>query len=260
MSLLLVTLLLMVILLFTPFGPKTIASIVDSTVDDLSIKGVSGSVLTGLKVDEFFWDSDVGILIRDINLSVDKYDTENKKIYAEKLAIGELAIILEQSNESIQAPNLEEKIELPDFGLPINIDAEELALDSLKIIKKIPDSDETQTLLFQIKGIALKDTSIKDGRLSFGSLTGQPTILEQPLKIDVANGSLNMNQPHELSTSGDISFVHPDLGKLKGQIQVGGTLTEYIVGAELNLEQEKIGSGSLSLNGVGIQKFDLNLM
>jgi len=206
MSLLLLTLFLLVALLFTPYGPKTVAFLADSSLKELSIKGVSGSVLSGLSVDEFFLDSATGIEIKDIKLNVDKYDLQNKKIFADTLSVGELV------------------------------------------------SDETQTLLFQIKGIVLKNASINDGKLTFESLAGQPTILDQPLKIDVAKGSLNMNQPHDVSTSGGISFDHPELGSLKGEIQVGGTLTEYILGTDLEFNQKEIGSGTLSVKGEGDYK------
>ena len=210
MSLLLVALFLLVVLLFTPFGPKLISSIADSSIDDLSIKGVSGTVFSGLKVEEFSWNSNVGIVLKDIEVNVDQYDMENKKLFADKVVVGELAIVLAEGTSN-KAPT-PEIIQLPDFGLPINIDANQLQLDSLQIVKKIPNSDETQTLLFQIEGILLKQASIKDGKLTFEKLEGEPTILDQPLKINVANGSLNMNQPHEVSTSGDISFKHPELG------------------------------------------------
>ncbi len=251
MTLLLLSLFLMVVLLFTPYGPKTVAFLADNSLKELNIKGVSGSVLSGLSVDEFAWNSDTGIEIKDINLNIDKYDIENKKIFADKLSVGELAIVLGDSKSP--APTFE-KIELPDFGLPVNIDAELLQLDSLRIVKKIPDSDDTQTLLFQIEGIVLKNASIKDGKLTFESLVGNPTILDQPLKINVAKGSLNMNQPHELTTSGEISFDHPELGNLQGQIQMGGTLTEYILGADLVFKQKQVGSGTFSVKGEGDYK------
>ena len=252
MSLLLVALFLMVVLLFTPIGPKIIASAVDNSIDDLSIKGVSGSILSGLYVDEISWDSKVGIVIKDISINVDKYDIENKKLFADKLVMGELSIVLE-GNNTVKVPTFEE-IQLPNFGLPINIDANQLQLDSLQIVKKLPDSDDTQSLLFQIEGIVLKQASIKDGQLTFGQLEGKPTILDQPLKINVTNGSLNMNQPHEITTSGDISFTHPDLGSLQGEIQVGGTLTEYIFDSKLDFEQDKVGTASLILSGEGDYK------
>ena len=256
MSLLLMALLLMVILLLTPFGPKTIAYVADSSLKQLTIKGVSGSVFSGLKVDEVAWNAQTGILAKNISLNVEKYDTQNKKVFADKLVIGELAIVLKES--TAPAPSFK-KITIPDFGLPINIDAKQLQLDSLNIVKEIPDSDDTQTLLFQIQGILLTDTSIADGQLTFGSLQGDPTILDQPLKINVENGSLNMNQPHEVSTSGDISFEHPKLGSLKGLIQIGGTLTEYVLGTELEFQQDVIGAGKLKILGEGdYKKVDLN--
>jgi len=252
MSLLLVALFLLVILLFTPIGPKLIAYVANSTIDDLNVKGVSGSVLTGLHVDELSWDSDVGIIVKDININVDQYDIENKKLFADKLVVGELAIVL-KGKGAAKAPTFE-RVTLPDFGLPINIDANQLQLDSLKIVKKLPESSDIQTLLFQIEGIVLKKATIKDGQLKFGTLEGKPTILDQPLSIKVTNGSLNMNQPHEITTAGELSFKHPELGSLKGGIQVGGTLTEYILASELDFTQDKVGSGTLSFSGEGDYK------
>jgi len=61
------------------YRPQNYAYIVDSSIDELSLKGVSGSILTGLHVDEFAWKSNVGIVIKDINLNIDSYDIENKK-------------------------------------------------------------------------------------------------------------------------------------------------------------------------------------
>jgi len=252
MSLLLVILFLLVVLLFTPIGPKLIASVASNTVDNLNIKGVSGSVLTGLRVDEFSWDSGVGIVAKDININIDQYDMENKKIFANKLSLGELAIVL-KSGGVAKAPSFE-SVTLPDFGLPINIDAKQLQLDSLKIVKKVPNSNDIQTLLFQIEGIVLKQASIKDGQLEFGTLEGKPIILDQPLSIKVTNGSLNMNQPHEITTTGELSFKHPELGSLQGGIQVGGTLTEYILASELDFKQNKVGSGTLAFSGEGDYK------
>lgn len=252
MSLLLVILFLMVVLLFTPFGPKIIASVADNSIDNISIKGVSGSIFSGLKVDEFSWNANVGIILKNIQINIDQYDIENKKIFADKVVVGELAIVL-KNNKTATTPSFD-KTQLPNFGLPINVDANQLQLDSLKIIKKISDSDDNQTLLFQIKGMVLKEATIKDGQLRFGQLEGQPTILDQPLKVNVSNGSLNMNQPHEISTSGNVSFVHPKLGSLSGEIQVGGTLTHYIAESDLVFEQDAIGTGSLKLIGEGDYK------
>ena len=259
MSLLLLGLFLLVLLLFTPVGPKAIAYIADSSIDELTLKGVSGSILTGLHVDEFAWNDGVGVVLKDININIDSYDIENKKIYADKLVVGELAIVLEENNS--ESKTSDDPIELPDFGLPINIDANQLQLDSLQIIDKIPaiqtagkKATDVQSLLFQIEGMLLNKAVIKDGKLTFGSLQGAPIILERPLKINVANGSLNMNKPHEVNTSGAISFKHPVLGELEGKILLGGTLTNYIFESDLLFSQKELGEGTLIANGEGDYK------
>jgi len=74
------------------------------------------------------------------------------------------------------------------------------------------------------------------------------------LKIKVTNGSLNMNQPHEVNTSGELSFNHPELGSLEGNIQIGGTLTEYKLDTDLDFINDKAGAGSLSIVGDGDYK------
>ena len=252
MSLLLVSLVLMVLLLFTPVGPNLISSVADNTLDDLTIDGVSGSVLTGLKIDELNWEKEVRIQLKDVQLNVDRYDIGNKKVQAEKIKIGQLAIILKDDGKP-KVSSLEPII-LPNFGLPLNIDANQIQLDSLQIIRQLDDANDIRSLLFQIEGIDLKQVAIKDGLLTFGSLQGDPTILDQPLKIKVTNGSLNMNQPHEVNTSGELSFNHPELGSLEGNIQIGGTLTEYKLDTDLDFINDKAGAGSLSIVGEGDYK------
>ena len=259
MSLLLVGLFLLVLLLLTPIGPKAIAYVADGSIDKLSLKGVSGSILTGLHVDEFAWNDSVGIILKDIHVNIDSYDLENKKIYADKLVVGQLAIVLEESD--IPATTSNEPIELPDFGLPVNINANQLKLDSLQIIKKVPviqtagsKEPDLQSLLFQIQGMVLNKAVIKDGRLTFESLQGAPIILDQLLKIKVANGSLNMNQPHEVKTSGEVSFKHPLLGDLEGKVLLGGTLTNYTFESDSIFNQEELGEGTVIATGEGDYK------
>ena len=68
MTLLLVTLFVLVIALFTPVGPKMAAFAADSAFEELSIKGVSGTIISGLHVNEVEWRSDAIVALKDINL------------------------------------------------------------------------------------------------------------------------------------------------------------------------------------------------
>ncbi len=78
--------------------------------------------------------------------------------------------------------------------------------------------------------------------------------MNQPLKINVVDGELNMNQPHEIKTTGTASFEHDVLGKINGNINLKGTLTNYIFDGDLVLQQEQLGRGTAIVKGEGDYK------
>lgn len=250
MALLLVTLFLLVVSLFTPFGPKTLAYFADASVEELTLKGVNGSILSGLHIDEFSWESQSSIYLKDIDLKVKKYDIKQKKLIAEKLSVGQLSISVPEATDKTTS----DSISLPDFGIPVNIDADSMNLDSLQITKSIPGDRKSQTLLFQIKEIQLDNVVVEDGFLDFKTLQGSPIILDQPLKIQVSDGRLNMNHPHTIDTSGTVSYKHPKFGLVNGDIDLEGTLTEYKFVSLLHLQQELVGKESIKFKGKGDYK------
>ena len=252
MSLLLVLLFALVITLFTPVGPKAIAYIADSSLKQLTLKGISGSVLSGLHVDEFVWEDGVAVVLRDIDIKLSKFDIKNKKIYAKKVTVGKLSIDLKgRTSTDVVA---EDFISLPNFGLPINLDADVLKLESLQITKRIPGDIQSQTLLFQIQDIQLSKATIKQNILNFEKLRGDPIILNRPLKINVVDGELNMNRPHDIKTSGTATFEHDVIGNINGNVDVKGTLTNYIFDGDLVLEQKQLGKGTALVKGEGDYK------
>lgn len=250
MAILLISLFLLVISLFTPFGPKTLAYLADSSIKELTVKGVNGSILSGLKIDEFSWQSDTTVNLKDINLNVKKYDIDKKKLVTDKLSVGQLAIVIPESSETATT----DSVSLPNFSIPLNINASNVNLDSLQIIQNIPDDEQSLSLLFQINKIQLKDVVIEDGFLNFQNLTGNPIILDEPLEINVSNGRMDMNHPHSIKTSGNVSYKHPELGKLVGDIDLDGTLTEYEFESDILLDQQLIGQESIKLSGKGDYK------
>ncbi|PID33744.1 MAG: hypothetical protein CR955_01115 [Thiotrichales bacterium] len=254
MSLLLALLFILVITLFTSIGPKTLAYLADSSLEELTLKGVSGSILSGLHVDTLIWEDGVAIVFNDIDIKLNKFDINNEKIYAQNVAIGKLSINLDDQETISEGVVAEDITSLPNFGLPINLDADTLKLESLQITESIPGDTQSQTLLFQIKDIQLNKVTIKHNILNFEALSGAPIILDQPLEIAVVDGELNMNQPHDIKTRGTAKFEHDVIGRINGNVDIKGTLTNYIFNGDLLLEQKQAGKGSALIKGEGDYK------
>ncbi len=243
-------LIILVLTFLTPYGVKTIAYLADSSIEELSIKGLSGSLLTGLHIDEIVWDdkSD-SISLSDLDLKLKHYNTSRGRLVAEKARAGRLNINLSSTLSKEKG-----EIILPDFGLPLNINAHLLQLDSLQITQNIEGDEERRKLLFQIKDIELKKVTISDGKLRFRRLLGKPIILDKPLNINVTEGKLNMNYPHNISTGGSITYKHPEFGELDGEVQLAGTLTNYNFKGGVNHQQKKIGLQTINFLGQGDYK------
>ncbi len=249
LTIFLIILLLAVMLLLTPFGVKMLATSADSALKELTIEGISGSILTGLHIDKIVWDDGDSISLDNVDLKVQYYNTNRGRLVAEKITAGRLNINLASSNSSG-----EDITSLPDFGLPLNINAHLIQLDSLQITQNIKDDPQSRDLLFQIKNIQLIKATINDGKLRFRKLLGSPIILGEPLKIKLTEGRLNMNQPHDLKTAGSVTFQHPKLGDFKGDIQLAGTLTNYNFDGVLEHQNEVLGKQTIALLGQGDYK------
>ncbi|KAG1660435.1 Translocation and assembly module subunit TamA [Nymphon striatum] len=137
--------------------------------------GVSGSVLSGLHVDELSWEDGVAVVLSDIDVKVTKFDIKNDKIYAKNAKVGKLSI--------------------------------------------------------DLKGGTSTDVVAED-----------------------VDGELNMNQPHEIKTTGTAVFEHELLGKTNGNVNLSGTLTNYIFDGDLVLQQEQLGRGTAIVKGEGDYK------
>ena len=249
MTINIVTLIILVLIFLTPYGVKAIAYIADTSLKELSIKGLSGSPLKGLHIDEITWDAkNNSISLTDVDLKLQHYNTSRGRLVAEKVRAGRLNINL--SNIKKESG----EITLPNFGLPLNINAHLLQLDSLQITQDVLDDEGSRTLLFQIRDIELKKVTINDGKLRFRRLSGKPIILDQPLNINVTEGKLNMDYPHDISTSGGVDYKHPELGNLEGNIELAGTLTNYNFKGSVNHQQKELGLQAIKFLGEGDYK------
>ena len=109
----------MVLTLITPYGVKAAAYLADASLEELSIKGISGSMLVGLHIDELVWDDDGdSIALSDVNLKLQQYNVHRGRFVAETVRAGRLTINL--SNKKSEG----DITRLPDFGLPLNINVQ----------------------------------------------------------------------------------------------------------------------------------------
>ena len=225
----------------------------DSSLEELSIDGLSGSLLTGLHIDEIVWnEGGDSISLSDVDLKLQHYNTSRGRLVAEKVRAGRLTINL--SNRQSNKQSNGDATSLPNFGLPLNINAHLLQLDSLQITQDVLGDEGSRTLLFQIKDIELKKVTVSDGKLRFRRLLGKPIILNQPLNINVTEGKLNMNYPHDISTSGNIDYKHPEFGELDGNIELAGTLTNYSFKGNVKHQQKDLGLQTVEYLGEGDYK------
>lgn len=250
LTIIIILLLILVLMFLTPYGVKSVAYLADSSLKELTIKGLKGSFLTGLHIDELVWDSGNPISLSDLDLKLQYYDTSRGRLVAETVRAGRLTISVPPGSKKYDG----QPIVLPDFGLPLNMNIHLLQLDSLQITQSVSGDAESNTLVFQVRDIELKKVTISDGYLKFRKLLGKPIIMDQPLKINVSEGRLNMNDPHDVKTGGSIAFKHPDVGELDGNIQLAGTLTNYNFEGEIKHKKKELGLQTVTLIGQGDYK------
>lgn len=222
----------------------------DSSLKELTIKGLSGSLLTGLHIDEIVWDDGDSISLTDVDMKLQYYNTRRGRLVAETIRAGRLGVNLSSTSKKTD----DGQVILPDFGLPLNLNAHIVQLDSLQITQDLKSDPETRTLLFQIRDIELKKVTISDSKLRFRRLLGKPIILGEPLKINVSEGKLNMDFPHDISTGGSIEYKHPEFGNIDGGIQLAGTLTNYNFEGDINHQQKDLGMQTINFLGQGDYK------
>ena len=243
-----IVLLIAVLLFTTPMGVKLVASVADASLKELTIKGISGTLLSGLHIDEIIWDDGDSIALKNVDLKIQHYDTHRKRLVAQTVKAERLTINIATTGTGGDITSL------PDFGLPLNMNAHLVQLDSLRITENVPDDPEAQNLLFQVRNIQLRKVTIRDGLLFFRKLEGKPIIMDQPLQLSLKEGRLNMNQPHDIKTEGSLVYKHPDLGDVDGEIQLSGTLTDYRFEGQVNHQQKTLGKQVITLKGQGNYK------
>lgn len=237
---LLLTLLALVI---TPLGPLLGAWAGNSLVKGLTIEGVSGSLLTSLKVEKLEWiDGDVTTL-SGVELEPGRPDFSRNLAIIDSLSIDSLTIALE---ENTPARKRGERVNIGDFGTePVNLLIKSGKLHSFVVT-------EGAETVFQLDDLNLSGTQAQDNQLILNDIKTSMVIPDQsPVELTVANMTMDMLEPHEFSLDADSRWQSPEVGEVNVNIKGSGLLQQYELLASGDITHPDLGKQALSLQGRG---------
>ena len=229
-------------LLGTSLGSQFIGKIASATLEPLEISGVEGTLFSDLKIKQLIWKTPTVVVeLEKIKLDKPLFDFYKRQLDSQGISLDRLVIHLPESDDT---PS--EKItELPDFDLPLNIKLDSLSLKSFEVIRE----DDT---LFEIKNMILHKPHVYQGMLTAQYFKAQPIIAGSPLDTHLQDVQINMKQPHEMQAKGRVGFAkEPQVGKLKADLDLSGTLVNYRFKLEGTLENKKISPQIIRLEGYG---------
>ena len=242
-SILILLILLAIFLVVSPLGLQLVASLGNVIGVGLEIKGVNGTFLQGAKIESFTWSGEnVSIELKDIQLNLNKTIYSNNKININKLSASALNIYIPPTDLS---KNDKKHVVIPDIPIPVDLAANFVTLDTLRVIR------DRKELLFKIDDMAVKQVSIINNQLTATHAKAKPIIMGSPLNASLDDVSLDFNQPHDMSGKGDVQYSQIQTGDFKGEVLIGGTLTNYQVEGHLDWDEKLIGKSHLTIKGFG---------
>ena len=237
---LLLTLLALVI---TPLGPLIGAWAGNSFVKGLTIEGVSGSLLTQLKVDKVEWVDGDTTTASGVNLAFGRPDFSKNLAIIDRLSIDSITLDMDKNATPRKRG---ERVAIGDFGTaPVNLLIVSGKLDTFKV-------SEGEATLFQLNDVVLDGTMAQDNQLILKDVDASMIIPEQPA-IDVAISSMTMDmlQPHEITLDSDFNWQHPQFGVVTLKAKGRGLLQDYTLAATGKIVHPELGEQDLFLQGKG---------
>ena len=214
MMLVIVCLLSLVLFFITPIGPRLASSIASTILPSLQVKGIDGTLLSDLKIKKLSWNKNVNVELVNIHLNADNYNFKTGVINSEVLSVETLDIKLPHRQNS------KDLSDIPNFGLPVNINAKRIKLGQLRVFRK-------ERLIFHARDLELLKAKVESKEIIFERLMGNIKTKDAPVNIALNDGFLNMNKPHNLKTKAKASFKHLKSGDYSVDIDVTGKLNKY---------------------------------
>ncbi len=239
--------LLIVLALFvsTDSGTKILVQVAQGLSNDIKIKGVQGSVIRELKVEELHWqNSEQKVYIKQLQLKNNLSTLLSKRLDLESLSMDYIQVDLEETSERSTT----------DIILPLTMQVDDLSIKQLVVNK-----GKTQ---HKINNIHL--SAITQGqRLIISSLQAQPVINAIPADVYL-EGEIELNSPYETHTKLKFDYNDPVQGQLKSTADVSGTIDAYKISAQVRLHSKQYNTGKLDLiatgtgEGLAIQTLNLD--
>ena len=249
-------LLTLLALIITPLGPLLGAWAGTNFVRGLTIEGVSGSLLTSLKVEKLEWvDGDVTTL-KGVDLEPGRPDFSKNLAIIDRLTVNAISIDLDESSPPRKRGEL---ANIGDFGTaPVN-----LLIASGKIESFTVDSGADQ--LFKLSNLSLDGLRVQDNQLLIKDSQTSMQLPDQPsADVNIANLAMDMLEPHEFALDADYRLDHPDIGNIAIDVKGSGLLQKYQLSASGEIIHPELGKQNLAMQGAGdfdfldIEKLSLN--
>ena len=237
---LLLTLLALVI---TPLGPLLGAWAGNSLVKGLTIEGVSGSLLTSLKVERVEWVDGDTTTFSGVELEPGRPDFSRNLAIIDNLTIDSLSIALEENTASRKRG---EKVVIGDFGTePVNLLIKAGSLNSFLVT-------EGAETVFQLNALNLAGTQTQDNQLILKDMQTTMVIPDQPpVELAIAGMTMDMLEPHEISLNSDLRWLSPDVGAVNINVKGSGLLQQYVLSASGDIVHPDFGKQVMTLQGKG---------
>ncbi len=243
-SLFILLILLVLFLSVSPLGLRLIASLGNALDVGLEIQGVNGTLLRGLEIESLAWNemNGTGIELKKVKLNFKKTIYSNDVFNIKNLSASALNIYIPPSD--LKKKNNEHVI-IPHIPIPVDMVADHVQLDTLRIIR------DRKELLFKIDDMAVTKVSILDNQLLAENAIATPIIWGAPFIASVDNVSLSFDQPHAMSGRGEFKYSHIQTGDFIGEVQIGGTLTNYQAEGTIDWDEAMLGQSMVTFKGFG---------
>lgn len=234
-------LLLLVIMLATPFGTKTIVSLVNTMVPIITIEGERGTLLQDLYIDKLTIKNEaVHLEFTELAIDWSPIVYKDTRLNIKQLSGNTLTIYLAE-----QQKKTTEKTIIPTIPIPIDLIAERVSLDKLEII------DADKELLFQSKNMEIQQAKIIDNLLTADATKATLIIKQNSMLMRLTKAQMDFTHPHAIKGDGGIHYSHIQTGTFDGKVNVAGTLTDYELEGLLDWNEQILGQSTLQIKAKG---------
>lgn len=241
--LLLLLLLVLIFMLTTNAGNQALVGLVNKYVNELEISGSNGLLLNDFSADNIRWQSDS----EQVNASNVIFKNNlaallQKEVHVEELAIGYLNIVLQAREDKPEKTQ-------QAIQLPVALQADRIAIDTLEIIQIDQDGKQQSQIINQL----YLSAEAENEHVSIQQFKAQPILDGEPLSVDL-NGEVNINEPYTLDGKLLLDYVHTEHGNVKGDFKLSGDTQHYRLDGVADWDSPRFDRLDLTVKGSGTRQ------